>query len=95
MKYKIIFQEFYETDLGELLPEEWRKQVMAAVGENGKTDLLEQIKDHCRKHCAWLHKEEEIEEYALECLVDEAYLYWKDFGGKVDEQRLLHYVSTE
>lgn len=82
VKYRIEFKEYYETDAGTFEPDEWKSLVSQAVAEEGKTELLGQIMDHCRTHCAWLNKDSEIEEYAMECLCGEAYKYWKDFGGK-------------
>lgn len=75
------FKETYRTKIGDFSPEEWREIVLQAIEDEGETDLLEDIKDYCREKCAWLHKEKDIEEYSMECLVDRAYLYWKDFKG--------------
>lgn len=71
--------ERYETPDGTFLPEEWKKRAMAAIEAEGEIELLESIKEYCRAHCAWLHKEKEIEEYAMECLCSRAYRAWKDF----------------
>lgn len=77
------FKETYRTKAGDFSPEEWRKTVLQAIDDAGETDLLEKIKEHCRKHCAWLRKEKDIEEYSMECLVGRAYLHWEDFKGGV------------
>lgn len=76
-KYRYI-QE-YETEKGKFSPEKWKEVVRKAIVEEDKTELLERIKAYCGEHCAWLHKRDEIEEYAMECLCSEAYLYWEDF----------------
>lgn len=75
------FKETYRTKAGDFSPEEWRKTVLQAIEDAGETDLLEHIKEHCRENCAWLHKEKDIEEYSMECLVGRAYPHWKDFKG--------------
>lgn len=73
------FVERYETPAGTFLPEEWKKRAMAVIEAEGEIELLENIKEHCRTHCAWLHKEKETEEYAIDCLCSRAYRAWKDF----------------
>lgn len=75
------FREIYKTKVGDFSPEEWRKTVRQAIEDIGEAELLEEIKKHCRENCAWLRKETDIEEYSMECLVDRAYLHWKDFKG--------------
>lgn len=73
------FVERYVTPAGIFLPEEWENRVMTAIETAGEIEILESIKEYCRIHCAWLHKEKEIEEYAMECLCSRAYRAWKDF----------------
>lgn len=73
------FVERYQTPAGTFLPEEWKKKALAAIEAEGEMELLERLKEYCGKHCAWLHKEKEIEEYAIGCLCSRAYEYWKDF----------------
>lgn len=75
------FKETYRTKVGDFSPEDWRKTVLQAIEDAGEMDLLEDIKEHCRENCAWLHKEKDIEEYSMECLVGRSYLHWKDFKG--------------
>ena len=48
-------------------------------GQDNHDQLFERIKEHCRKHCAWLHKETELEEYSLSCLSSHAYGHWEEF----------------
>lgn len=76
------FRLRYRTSKGEFLPEDWRQKILDQVTADGKEELLEQIKEHCRNNCAWLHTEDAIEEYALECTASHAYEYWKDFSWK-------------
>ena len=73
------FVERYETPAGTFLPGEWMKKAMSAIEAEGETDLLEQIKEHCRERCGWLHEETEVEEYAISCLCSRAYRHWDDF----------------
>lgn len=75
------FREIYKTKVGDFSPKEWRKTVREVIKVAGEEELLEEIKRHCREHCAWLHKEADIEEYSMECLVDRAYLHWENFKG--------------
>lgn len=51
----------------------------------GKKELLEAIKDHCRENCAWLKTENDIENYAMECLVLKAYEHWQVFPEQAPE----------
>lgn len=76
---KSRFVERYETLAGTFLPEEWRKRAEAAIEAEGELTLLERVKDHCREHCAWLHTESDLEEYAIDCTCSRSYRHWKDF----------------
>lgn len=69
----------YETNKGRFPPEKWKEITMKAIVEADAVGLLEKIKAYCSVHCAWLCKEDEIEEYAMECLCSRAYLYWEEF----------------
>lgn len=70
----------FATPSGDMTTEEWRKKVLAIISENGLEDLLEQIKQHCRTHCAWLRNDTETELYAMECMASKAFESWTDFG---------------
>ncbi len=72
------FEYFNTAEAGPMKLEAWYEAVKAAAVEDGLSELLERIKKHCRKNCAWLRTEQQIEEYALECLSNEAYKYWDD-----------------
>lgn len=72
-------QEFFLTPSGEYLAEDWIKLAREAVAAAGEEELLEHIKEHCRKNCAWLHTEKEILEYALRIHTGRIYRYWSDF----------------
>ena len=58
---------------------QWYAKMREAVIREGQQDLLERIKDHC-KRLAWLHTDQQIEEYSLECLESKAYEHWEDFN---------------
>lgn len=75
-------RETYQTNAGEFEIDEWRKEIREAIEKSGENELLERIKQHCRENCAWLHKEEDIEEYAMSCLASRAYRYWNDFDNQ-------------
>lgn len=66
------------TSAGELLPEVWKQRALEEIEAAGELELLERIKEHC-KGLAWLHKEAEIEEYAIECHCSRAYRAWDGF----------------
>lgn len=78
-KETMAYTETYRTPSGEFTPKQWKEKAMAAVKADGKEELLEKIKLYCKVHCAWLHWEDDIEEYALGCLCSESYKSWGDF----------------
>ena len=84
------YSEVYKTDVGELSPEEWRVKLSEAIVNDKESDVLEVIIDHCREHCAWLHKEADIIDYAVEILASRAFLCgnecWKDVADKVKDK---------
>lgn len=45
----------------------------------GKRIFLKKIKEYCKKNCAWLHTEDDLEEHALNCLASHAYEHWENF----------------
>ena len=75
---KYEFKMTYQTKIGEFTPEEWKRRAMHEIQKEGETELLERIVKHCREHCAWLHKESDIQEHAIECLCSRAYEHWDD-----------------
>ena len=76
---KSRFVERYVTPAGTFLPEEWKKRAKAAIEAEGELSLLERVKEYCRGYCTYLHTENALEEYAIECTCSRAYRYWKDF----------------
>ena len=63
----------------EMWPEDWRKEITAAIKAEEKEELLQKILAHVRTHCFWLKREQEIQDYAMDCLAGRAYLHWEDF----------------
>jgi len=61
--------------LGEITVDEWYSLMAQAIEAEGKQELLEKIKAHCRK-LAWLNDDREVTEYALKCLSSGAYRAW-------------------
>ena len=61
--------------LGEITVDEWYSLMAQAIEAEGKQELLERIKDHCKK-LAWLRDDKEITEYAMKCLSSGAYQAW-------------------
>lgn len=76
---KHVYVSEMKTPTGILLPEVWKQRAMEEIAAAGETDLLEKIKNYCRKKCAWLKTEREIEEHAIDCLCSRAYRHWEDF----------------
>ena len=75
--------EGYDTPAGRIELEAWVKEGTAAAVADGLGDLLDQIKEYSRKHCAWLHSEKDVEEHALRCLILKAYEHWADFNQQL------------
>lgn len=71
---------------GEIEEGEWFRTVMDLITAAGEIELLDEIKAHCREHCAWLRNEEQIENHAIECMVDRAYKHW-DGMEHIDSER--------
>lgn len=70
-------KEYKQTGAGRFEKSEWIRHMEEAVRCEGKTWLLDLIVNHVRSHCAWLHKNQDIRNYALECLSSGAYHSWK------------------
>ena len=79
------YKEFYRTDAGDFTLEEWKEKLAREIRGEGLENLLESVKLHCGKHCAWLKKESEIEEYAMDCLASGVYKRWEDFQSPEKE----------
>lgn len=68
---------FYKATVsGEMEESEWVKQYRKAIETENLTLFFGIVKEHIRKHCAWLHKEDEIERYAMECFDSGAFASW-------------------
>lgn len=91
------YAEIYETDAGMLSPEQWRNELSKAIEADKESDVLEIIADHCRTHCAWLHKEADILDYAMEILASRVFLcgneHWKDVTDKVKESYFVFWTK--
>ncbi|MCD8104489.1 MAG: hypothetical protein LUF35_05700 [Lachnospiraceae bacterium] len=72
-------RDIYATAKGEFLPKEWKDAALAEIERCGEMDILHAIEHHVRENCVWLHKESEIEEYAIECHCCRAYLHWPEW----------------
>lgn len=87
------FQETYKTDLGEFTPEKWREECSRVIETDKEEDVLEEIIEHCRKNCAWLHKDNEIKDYAMNILAGRIFLCgnecWKDVADKVKDKYII------
>lgn len=82
MKAETVGCEYVRIASGETVElTKWYRMMREAVVREGKQELLEQIKDYC-KRLAWLHTDRQIEEYSLECLSDNAYEAWGDFQNE-------------
>lgn len=88
------YEEVYKTNVGDLKKEDWISKTREIVEVAGETQLLEDIKVHCRENCAWLHKEPDIEEHALECLVRRSYKHWEGFQFN-ESPRVMIFIFDE
>ena len=82
MSKKTVFKEFYKTNLGEFLSNQWLEMLMEFINTVGENKLLEEIKKHVKPHCVWLKTQEEVDEYSIQCLASGAYMYWEGFQDK-------------
>lgn len=73
------YAERYETRAGTFPPEVWKAKAMEAIKADDELELMEKVKEYCRNHCAWLRRENELEEYAIDCLCGRIYRHWPDF----------------
>lgn len=74
--------EYVKTAAAGTMPlSEWYRRAETAVKNEGKDGLLKRIEDHCKRHIAWLHSDQEFHEYALECLSSKAYKAWDGFSN--------------
>lgn len=78
----LAYAEEYQTKAGTFSPGIWKEKALEAVKAENKLALLDKVKSYCKEHCAWLHTENELEEYALDCLCEGTYSRWPDFRGE-------------
>ena len=68
------------TPMGPMHKNEWLKSVLAVIYSDRRYSLLfEQIKDYCKKNCAWLKTDEDVTEHAAKCICCGSYAHWDDF----------------
>ena len=93
------YAEIYETDAGMFSPEQWRNELSKAIEADKESDVLGIIADHCREHCAWLHREADILDYAMEILASRIFLCgnenWKNVTDKVKESYFIFRFSDK
>ena len=74
--HKTTYKEFFQLPDGrEIEISQWKEE---AVKVDGLTELYEAIKSYVSNY-AWLKKTEEVEMYAMECMLHGSYKHWKDF----------------
>lgn len=78
VKMKSVYREYMKTPSGEIEVNKWRELAKAAVEADGKTELFERIMDYLKDY-RWLKKITDREEWALECMYIDAYMYWEGF----------------
>ena len=81
-----VGKEYIPTRIGKIEKSKWFRLMEEAIREAGLNTLLFQIETHCRLHCAWLHTDQDVHEYAMSCLSSGAYKHWKDFKEVMNEQ---------
>lgn len=93
------YRETYKTSVGEFSPQEWRERIRNAIEQAGETEMLDIIKNHCREHCAWLHKEVEISDYAMDILAGRFFLCgnpaWKDVWDEIRKKYFFFIFAEE
>ena len=72
---------YITTPVGRFQEDKWCDLTEEAVRREGKTELYEAIKSHCKAHFPWLRTEKMLRRWALDCLTGGAYEYWDDFKG--------------
>lgn len=84
-KMETVGTEYVPTRNGKIELSEWCRLMEEAISEEGKNTLLFMIETYVRLHCAWLHNDQEVHQYAMQCLSSEAYKHWKDFKEDMNE----------
>lgn len=74
------FQESFQTNAGEFVPDKWYEIARRCVDETGSGELFTRIVEHCHSYCVWLKTDKDREEYALDILIGRVYRHWKDFS---------------
>lgn len=78
--------EYVPTACGKFSRDEWHSLMEKAVKEEGLEDLLKKVIVHCER-LAFLHTEQQVRRYALNCLASGAYRRWPEWNkGEKDEQ---------
>lgn len=67
---------FKKTAWGDIEENRWYRIAKNLITIAGEAEVLEIIKEHCKK-LVWL-KKEEVENYAIECMLNRSYEYWAD-----------------
>ena len=86
MKYSV----YYETDAGEFSPEQWLEIMRECVAASGSEQILEKIREHVKRDCVWLKKDNGIEEYSPDILAGRVYGQghaWSDFDTEGAPER--------
>lgn len=86
------YKEYCQTNVGEFERGEWIKITREIIEISGESELLERIKNRCRKCCAWPHKESDIDEYAMNCLTSRAYRHWDERKELEPEVSPVHMI---
>lgn len=77
-KQRYEYRAYVPTKEGEIELNQWIRRAMEEIEEQGKTELFERIKEHCRRY-GWLRKEKELNDWSLHCYYYDAYMHWEDF----------------
>jgi hypothetical protein len=74
-KIKIPGYEEFETPKGRIESSLWYEQAYRLIEKYNEIQILEDIKNHVKLHCAWLREavEEQITKYALELHIARIY----------------------
>ena len=70
-KIRTVGGETYDED-------KWVVKVLDYIEKDNLSDLFNQVREYVKTNCKWL-KHNEIEQYAMNCLLHESFKKWDDF----------------
>lgn len=75
-----VGENIFETNIGMIPEDEWEKLAEQAIIDHHDEKLYEAVKGHAKTYCIWLHKDKEIRQYALNCMMGGTWKAWEERG---------------